>query len=45
MARLGEEPRFLYPDTDRGRARILTDYRAILAEVDKGLNTGLPPAA
>jgi uncharacterized protein (DUF885 family) len=37
MARLGEEPRFLYPDTDSGRAQILADYRRILAEVDKGL--------
>ena len=37
MARLGEEPRFLYPDTDSGRAQILADYRQLLAEVDKGL--------
>ncbi|RZK31414.1 MAG: DUF885 domain-containing protein, partial [Hymenobacter sp.] len=37
MARLGEEPRFLYPDTDAGRARILTDYKQILAEVNQGL--------
>jgi uncharacterized protein (DUF885 family) len=37
MARLGEAPRFLYPNTDSGRAQILTDYRHILAEVDKGL--------
>ncbi|RZK34130.1 MAG: DUF885 domain-containing protein, partial [Hymenobacter sp.] len=37
MARLGEEPRFLYPDTDAGRAQILTDYRQILTAVDKGL--------
>ena len=39
MARLGEEPRFRYPDTDSGRARILTDYRAILTEIDKGLSS------
>ena len=39
MARLGEEPRFLYPDSDSGRAQILTDYRAILTEVDKGLSS------
>ena len=39
MARLGEEPRFLYPDTDSGRAQILADYRAILTEVDKGLSS------
>ena len=37
MARLGEAPRFRYPDTDSGRAQILGDYRQILAEVDKGL--------
>lgn len=38
MARLGEEPRFLYPDTDSGRAQILADYRTILTDVDKGLS-------
>lgn len=37
LARLGEEPRFLYPDTDAGRAQILADYKTILAEVDRGL--------
>ncbi|MGI4865650.1 MAG: DUF885 domain-containing protein [Janthinobacterium lividum] len=37
MARLGEEPRFLYPDTDSGRAQILAGYKQILAEVDRGL--------
>lgn len=37
MARLGEEPRFLYPDTDSGRTQILADYRRTLDEVDKGL--------
>ncbi|GAA4037915.1 DUF885 domain-containing protein [Hymenobacter glaciei] len=39
MARLGEEPRFLYADTDSGRAQILVDYRTILTEVDKGLSS------
>ena len=37
MARLGEEPRFLYPDTDSGRTQILAGYKQILAEVDRGL--------
>ena len=39
MARLGEEPRFRYPDTDSGRTQILADYRTILTEVDKGLSS------
>ncbi|AWM33728.1 DUF885 domain-containing protein [Hymenobacter nivis] len=38
LARLGEEPRFLYPDTDAGRAQILADYQTILTEVDGGLS-------
>ncbi|MCA8830385.1 DUF885 domain-containing protein [Hymenobacter pini] len=38
LVRLGEEPRFSYPDTDSGRSQILTDYRRILSEVDKGLS-------
>jgi uncharacterized protein (DUF885 family) len=32
LARLDRDERFLYPDTDEGRARILADYRAIIAE-------------
>ncbi|SFQ25347.1 DUF885 domain-containing protein [Hymenobacter arizonensis] len=39
MARLGEEARFMYPDTDTGRTQILADYKTILAEVDKGLSS------
>jgi uncharacterized protein (DUF885 family) len=39
MARLGEEPRFLYPDTDAGRTQILADYQTILTDVDKGLGS------
>ncbi|MBD2716645.1 DUF885 domain-containing protein [Microvirga sp. STR05] len=39
MARLGEEARFLYPDSDSGRAQILADYQGILAEVDRGLGS------
>jgi uncharacterized protein (DUF885 family) len=39
MARLGEEPRFMYPDSDSGRTQILANYRRILSEVDKGLGS------
>ena len=39
MARLGEERRFMYPDTDSGRTQILADYNAILTEVDNGLSS------
>ena len=39
MARLGGEARFMYPDTDTGRTRILADYKTILTEVDKGLGS------
>jgi uncharacterized protein (DUF885 family) len=39
MARLGEEARFLYPDTEAGRTQILADYKTILAEVDQGLSS------
>lgn len=38
MAALGREPRFLYPDTDEGRAQILADYQAILDEIDAGID-------
>ena len=37
MAKLNEDPRFLYPDTDSGRAQILTDYKRILAEANQGM--------
>ena len=30
MQALGEEERFLYPDTDEGRQQILDDYRTFL---------------
>ena len=39
IARLGEDPRFSYADTDSGRALILADYRRILTEVDQGLSS------
>ncbi len=38
MAEVASEDRFYYPDTDEGRARILADYRAILEEVNAGLD-------
>ncbi|MCP4004819.1 MAG: DUF885 domain-containing protein [bacterium] len=37
LLQLNREPRFLYPDTDEGRAEILRDYRGIIAEVGKRL--------
>lgn len=38
MAALAEEERFLYPDTDAGRERILADYQAIIDEISAGLD-------
>lgn len=37
MNALNEDPRFLYPDTDEGRDRILADYQSIIDEIDAGL--------
>ena len=37
MDQLRHDPRFLYPNDDDGRRRILEEYRAILAEADSGL--------
>ena len=37
MSKLGEEPRFLYPDTDEGRQQILVDYQKIIDEISAGL--------
>lgn len=34
MDRLTKEERFLYPDTDEGRNQILTDYAAMLNDID-----------
>lgn len=39
VSKLGEDPRFLYPDTKEGRAQILVDYKKILDEVNKGLES------
>jgi len=35
MTALGEDPRYLEPDTDEGRAALLARYRAILDEISK----------
>ncbi len=37
MLKLNDEERFLYPDTDAGRAQILKDYAAIIAEINAGM--------
>jgi uncharacterized protein (DUF885 family) len=38
MRKLATSPAQLYPDTDEGRAQILTDYEAIIDEVTVGLD-------
>ena len=38
MTALKEDPSFYYPDTDEGREAILRDYRAILDEIEAGLD-------
>jgi len=38
MKELSEDPRFLYPDTDEGREQILADYRAMIEEIDAGMD-------
>ncbi len=37
MLKLGEDPRFLYPDTEAGRAQIIADYKAILSKAQAAL--------
>lgn len=37
MTALNAEDRFLYPDTDDGKARILKDYAAIIEDINKGM--------
>ncbi len=37
MSDLAQEARFLYPDTDEGRQRILQDYQSIIDEISAGL--------
>jgi uncharacterized protein (DUF885 family) len=39
LQRLGKEPRFLYPADDSGRAQILADYRAILEDADRRVDS------
>jgi uncharacterized protein (DUF885 family) len=38
MARLNEDPRFLYPDTPEAREQILKDYQTIIDQVDAGMD-------
>ncbi len=38
MAALNLEDRFLYPDTDEGRAQILADYQTLIDEIDAGID-------
>lgn len=47
LARLREEPRFQWPDTDEGRAAILEEYRRIIVEASTHLAPlfGRQPAA
>ncbi len=40
MTALGDDPRFLYPDSNEGRQQILADYKTILADIE----TKLAPA-
>ncbi len=38
MSRLSRESRFLYPDTDEGRRKVLEDYQRIIDEIDNRLD-------
>lgn len=38
MAALGEDERFLYPDSDEGRAAILADFQQLIDDIDTGLD-------
>ncbi|MDX1626340.1 MAG: DUF885 domain-containing protein [Wenzhouxiangellaceae bacterium] len=38
MTALNAEPRFLFEDSDAGRARILAEFRAIIEEAEEGLD-------
>ena len=48
LVALGEDPRFLYPDSDEGRARLIADLNAQVAEISERMpehfNT-IPPQA
>ena len=37
IAEISKRPEQLYPDTDEGRAQILTDFQTIIDEIDHGL--------
>ena len=38
LTKLSKDPRYLYPDTDEGRAQILADYQKIIDEISAGLD-------
>ncbi len=38
MVALGKEARFLYPNTDEGRAQAMEDYQAMIDHIDQGLD-------
>jgi uncharacterized protein (DUF885 family) len=38
MTALGEDERFLYPDTDEGRAAILADFQTLIDDISAGLD-------
>jgi uncharacterized protein (DUF885 family) len=38
LSKLSKDPRYLYPDTDEGRAQILADYQKIIDEISAGLD-------
>ncbi|WP_137939792.1 DUF885 domain-containing protein [Chitinivorax sp. B] len=37
IQQIGNDKRFLYPDSNEGRAQILADYKQILGEIDQGI--------
>ncbi|MCP4601875.1 MAG: DUF885 domain-containing protein [Proteobacteria bacterium] len=38
MQDINLDPRFLYPETDQGRAQVLTDYQKIIDDIDKNID-------
>jgi uncharacterized protein (DUF885 family) len=38
LTQLSKDPRYLYPDTEAGRAQILADYQSIIDEISQGLD-------
>ncbi len=39
LMQLGKEERFLYPDTEDGRAELLRDYQALIDEISAGIDS------